>query len=99
MLLKEVCMTSHHQAVHSQESTRLTFELPVIDHKKLKALAALAGVSLKDLILSCLQEHLLSDNIPNEETVRIFKETDEGKNLKHYKSAKDLVSRLRLKKC
>lgn len=85
-------MTTHHQG-HS----RLTFELPAIDHKKLKAIAALTGVSLKDLILECLKEHLLSENVPNEETIRVFKETDEGKNLVHYKNANDLINRLGLK--
>jgi len=85
-------MTTHHQ-----DHTRLTFELPTIEHKKLKALAALAGISLKDLIFTCLKDHLLSDNIPNEETIRVFKETDEGKNLTHYKSANDLIDKLGLK--
>ena len=85
-------MTSHHQ-----NHTRLTFELPAVDHKKLKAIAALAGVSLKDLILTCLKENLLSENVPNEETVRVFKETDEGKNVVHYKNADDLIDKLGLK--
>lgn len=85
-------MTAHHE-----NHTRLTFELPSVDHKKLKALAALAGISLKDLILSCLRDNLLSDNIPNEETVKVFKETDEGKNLVHYKNATDLIEKLGLK--
>ena len=40
-------MTTHHH-----DHTRFTFELPTVDHKKLKALAALSGVSLKDLILN-----------------------------------------------
>lgn len=84
-------------ATHHQDSTRLTFELPAVDHKKLKAIAALAGVSLKDLILECLNEHLLSGNVPNEETIRVFKETDAGKNLIHYKNADDLIEKLGLK--
>lgn len=84
-------MTAH------QDRTRLTFELPAVDHKKLKAIAALAGVSLKDLILTCLKENLLSENIPNEETIKVFKETDERKNLTHYKNADDLINKLGLK--
>lgn len=84
-------------SAHHQNHTRLTFELPSVDHKKLKAIAALAGVSLKDLILTCLKENLLSENIPNEETVTVFKETDEGKNLVHYKNVNDLIDKLGLK--
>lgn len=84
-------------ATHHNDQARLTFELPAVDHKKLKAIAALAGVSLKDLILECLKENLLSENVPNEETIRVFKETDEGKNLVHYKNADDLIDKLGLK--
>jgi hypothetical protein len=82
---------------HHQDHSRLTFELPAVDHKKLKALAALAGVSLKELILNCLKENLLTENVPNEETIRVFKETDEGKNLTRYKNADDLINQLGLK--
>lgn len=85
-------MTAHHQ-----DRTRLTFELPAVDHKKLKALAALAGVSLKDLVLDCLKEHLLVEEGPNEETIRVFKDTDQGKNLTRYKNADDLINKLGLK--
>jgi len=84
-------MTAH------QDHTRLTFELPVVDHKRLKAIAALAGVSLKDLILTCLKENLLSESIPNEETIKVFKETDKRKNLTHYKDVDDLLDKLDLK--
>lgn len=85
-------MTTHHQ-----DHTRLTFELPAVDHKKLKAIAALAGVSMKDLILSCLKENLLSEDVPNEETIRVFKDTDEGKNLIHFKNADEMIDKLGLK--
>ncbi len=84
-------------SLHHQDQTRFTFELPVVDHKKLKAIAALAGISLKELILGCLQENLLSENVPNEETIRVFKDTDEGKNIIRYKNADDLIDKLGLK--
>jgi hypothetical protein len=86
-------MTTHHH----HDYTRLTFELPAVDHKKLKAMAALAGVSLKDLILACLKENLLSENTPNAETLKVFKEAEEGKHLTHYKNADVLVDKLGLK--
>ncbi len=85
-------MTMHHQ-----DQTRFTFELAAVDHKKLKALAALDGVSMKDLIYSCLKENLLSENVPNEETIRVFKDTDKRKNLTRYKNTDDLIDKLDLK--
>ncbi len=84
-------------AAQHQDHTRLTFELPAVDHKKLKAIAALSGISLKVLILTCLQENLLSENVPNDETIKVFKDTDERKNLVHYKNANDLIDKLGLK--
>ena len=55
--------------------------MPFDEHKRLKAMAAFMGVSLKDLVLNCLRETLLSENEPNEESLKVFKETDEGKGL------------------
>lgn len=80
-------MSSQHH-----DLTRLTFELPAVDHKKLKAIAALAGISLKELILTCLNDNLLSENIPNEETAKVFKATDERKNLIQFKNVNDLIN-------
>jgi len=85
-------MSSQHQ-----DQTRFTFELPVVDHKKLKAIAALAGISLKELVLSCLKENLLSGNVPNEETIKVFKDTDKRKNLVRYKNVDELIDTLGLK--
>ncbi|KAF3362926.1 Uncharacterized protein PHSC3_000460 [Chlamydiales bacterium STE3] len=79
------------------KNTRFTFELPSIEHKKLKALAALNGLSLKDLILECIRENLLSENVPNEETIKTFKETDSRKNLVRYKNVDDLIDKLELR--
>ncbi len=80
-------MTSH---AHS----RMTIDIPPDEHKKLKAVAALLGVPLKDLVLNCLRKYVLSENIPNAETTACFKETDEGKNLVRFKDVEDLINTL-----
>ena len=85
-------MTTHH---HDQ--TRMTIDMPFDEHKKLKAMAAYMGLSLKDLVLSCLRDHLLSDNQPNVETLKAFKETDEGQGLVHCKDFNDFIDKLGLK--
>ena len=46
-------MTAHHQ-----DHARMTIDMPFEEHKKLKAIAAFMGVSLKDLVLNCLRDHL-----------------------------------------
>jgi hypothetical protein len=55
------------------------------------------GVTLKDLVLSCLRNHLLSDNKPNAETLKAFKETDDGKGLVGCKDFDDFIDKLGLR--
>lgn len=80
-------MSTHNHA-------RMTIDMPLDEHKKLKAMAAFLGVSLKDLVLSCLRDHLLSENKPNKETLQAFKETDKGEGLEYCKDFDDFVKKL-----
>ena len=85
-------MTAHHH-----DHTRMTIDMPLEEHKKLKAMAAFMGMSLKELVLNCLRSHLLSDNEPNNETLKAFKETDEGIGLIRCKDFNEFVDKLGLK--
>lgn len=82
-------MTTQHHT-----SARMTLDVPIGEHKKLKAIAAFMGISLKDLVLSCLRDHILSENKPNEETLKAFKETDEGKGIVYCEDFNDFVEKL-----
>lgn len=88
-------MTAHQH--HSHEHARMTIDMPSEEHKRLKAMAAFMGVSLKDLVLNCLRDHLLSENEPNKKTLKAFKETDEGKGIVRCKDFNDFVNQLGLK--
>ena len=83
-------MTAH------SDHTRMTIDMPINEHKQLKAMAAFKGVSLKDLVLSCVRENLLSQNKPNKETLKAFKETEEGIEVVKCKNFDDFVSKLGL---
>ena len=76
------------------DHARMTIDMPSEEHKKLKAMAAFMGISLKDLVLSCLRDHLLSTNIPNKETLKAFKETEIREGLVHCKDFDDFVKKL-----
>jgi len=78
---------------HSNTS-RLSIEVPTKIHKQLKTMAALNGLTVKDLVLSCLNEHLFSSNNPNKETLKAFEETDKGKGLITCKDVSDLFEKL-----
>ncbi len=73
---------------------RTSIDIPNAEHRKLKAIAAMRGVSMKQLILECLSRELYSDNVPNEETEKVIREADEGKNVIHCKDFNDLRSQL-----
>lgn len=78
----------------TQDFTRMSIDIPNEEHRKLKAIAALKGVSMKAIILECLSRELYSDNVPNKLTEKTFRESDEGKNIKEYKDLEDLRSQL-----
>ena len=77
-----------------QDRARMTIDMPFDEHKKLKAMAAFMGISLKDLVLSCLRDHLLSSNTPNAATLAALKETDRGEGLEHCEDFDDFRKKL-----
>ena len=76
------------------DQTRMTIDMPYEEHKRLKAMAAFMGMPLKELVLSCLRDHLLSKNKPNKETLKAFKETDKGQGLMQCDDFDDFVKKL-----
>lgn len=85
-LNKEVIMSSHDVA-------RMTIDIPYEQHRKLKAIAALRGVTMKAIILECLSKELYSDNVPNEITERTLQESDRDKNVNYYTDLNELRER------
>jgi len=73
---------------------RLSIDIPLAEHKKLKAVAALQGTSVKDLVLNCIHTTLYKE--PNETTKRVLRETEEGKNLNYYDSIDEMMEKLGL---
>ena len=65
-----------------EEKTRVTVDFPRNEHRRLKAVAALSGVSMQQYIIGCVEEKLYSENIPNAKTRKVFKKTDEDAKLK-----------------
>lgn len=48
-------------------------------------------------MLKVVEHKRLKASIPNEKTIKVFLETNAGKNLVHYKNADDLIEKLDLK--
>lgn len=78
----------------NMQKARLSIDIPLAEHKKLKTLAALQGTSVKELVLNCIHETLYKE--PNELTKKVLKESDEGKNLNTYNSVEEMFDSLGL---
>jgi predicted DNA-binding protein len=80
-------------AVRSHMS-RMTIDVPEEDHKRLKALAAILGKSMREIIMEWIHEHLYSSNTPNAETLDAIKQIERGDNLIESDNIDDLFKKL-----
>ncbi len=72
--------------------SRITIDMPKIDHKKLKAISALLGKSMRELVVESIREHLYK--YPNKETLKAIENVEKGKDLTKAKDIKDLFKKL-----
>ena len=72
--------------------SRITIDIPKIDHKKLKAISALLGISMRELVIESIREHLYK--YPNKETLKAIENVEKGGNLTKTKNIKDLFKKL-----
>lgn len=76
------------------ELSRITIDIPTKDHKRLKAMAALLGKSMRELVIISIEEHLHKVDIPNKKTLKAMKDIAQGKDLVKAKDAQDLFKKL-----
>lgn len=62
--------------------TRMSIDIPLKDHKRVKVLAAAEGVSLKEFVIDCIHERIRPEKKPNAKTRKAMKDIEEGKTLK-----------------
>lgn len=74
--------------------SRMTLDISEKDHKRLKALAAVLGKSMREIVANWIHEHLYSANMPNNETLRAIKSVERGENLIEADDAEDLFRKL-----
>lgn len=74
--------------------SRMTIDVPEEDHKRLKALAAVLGKSMREIVIELIHEHLYSSNTPNAETLKAIKQIERGENLVESDNIDDLFKKL-----
>ena len=76
------------------ELSRITIDIPKIDHKKLKTMAAVLGKSMQTIVRELIEESLKSAHYPNKTTIKAIEDARLGKGLVKSDSLKDLFSKL-----
>ena len=66
----------------SAKTIRLSVDMDVKDHKKLKILADAMGITLREFILNLLDPILHQEKKPNKETIKAMKDARSGKTIK-----------------
>lgn len=80
--------------MNKKELSRITIDIPVSDHKKLKALAAVLGKSMRDIVIDSISNHLNTIKKPNKETLEAIANIESGKNIVKAKDIQDLFNKL-----
>ncbi len=74
--------------------SRITIDLPVESHRKLKAAAAILGKSMRKIVIESLEKHLEHSRVFNKETLRTINNIEKKRGLVKAKNAVDLFKKL-----
>lgn len=77
--------------IGGQSMARLSIEVSEVEHHKIKALAALSGKTIRQFIL----DKVFGTKEPNCETLRAFRDIEQGKNLTRYETVDALMEGLK----
>jgi predicted DNA-binding protein len=72
----------------------MTIDLPAEDHKRLKALAAVLGKSMRELVADWIHAQLYRSNTPNAQTLEAMQQIERGENLIESDNIDDLFKKL-----
>lgn len=76
----------------SIKTSKLTIELPIAEHKRLKTAALMMGISMKDLVIVSFEDFM--HRKPNKVTEKAMKQAETGKGVKRFKSLDALLKDL-----
>jgi len=97
---------AHPMSIVSPEKERLVLSCTKEEKRYIKVLAAKNNMTMSEYLLSFARkempkscsQHCERSHVPNKETAKVLKETDEGKNLVEYDNIDDFWDALGFKK-
>lgn len=72
--------------------SRITIDIPEVDHKKLKAVAALLGKSMREIVIKSIEEYL--DKYPNKKTLQAIQDVDNEIGLEKVDDVRKWIEKL-----
>lgn len=74
-------------------TTRMSIDVPIKDHKRIKMLAAAEGASIREFVIECIHERIYPEKIPNKKTQKAIDDARKGRT-KKAKDFEDLCKQL-----
>lgn len=75
------------------KTTRMSIDVPLKDHRRIKVLAAAEGASIREFVIECIRERIYPEKVPNKKTRKAMEDARKGKT-KKAKNFKDLCDQL-----
>jgi Antitoxin ParD len=70
----------------AKKTTRMSIDVSLKDHTRIKMLAATKGLSIKEFVIECVNERIHPEKKPNAKTRKAMEDARKGKTIK----AKDI---------
>ena len=69
---------------HGLRTTRMSIDVPLKDHRRIKVLAAAEGVSIREFVFECISEKIYpeKEKYPNKTTRKAMEDARKGKTIK-----------------
>jgi hypothetical protein len=81
------------QENHTAKTTRMSIDISLRDHKRIKVLAAAEGVSLREFVIECINERIYPEKRPKKATKKAMEDARKGNTIKA-KSFEDLCKQI-----
>lgn len=77
----------------AKKTTRMSIDVSVKDHTRIKVLASAEGLSVKEFVIGCINERIHPEKKPNAKTRKAMEEARKGRTIKA-KNISELYERL-----
>ncbi len=74
--------------------SRITIDIPKESHKRLKAMAAILGKSMREIVIESIEKRIYSEKMPNKKTLKAISDVEKRKDLTETKNIDDLFKKL-----